>query len=214
MFRHVIWDLGGTLVDTYPALAAAFAEVVADHGATEDVAEVERLTRVSTHSAITELSQRHGIEEQKFVAAHERLKKVWETQPAPAMEGAKEVMAAVRRLDGLNLVVTHRDRPSAQALIDALRLPVDGLISPSDGFPRKPDPAMHLWMLRRKGLDPQEVLAVGDRPLDSEAAHAAGIAAATLCPDGEPIDAAEFTILRLADVIPVLAKGTPSTGQW
>lgn len=204
MFRHVIWDLGGTLVDTYPALASAFAGVVLERGRDVDVAEVERLTRVSTRSAISALSRQLAIDEGAFVDAHERLKQRWRTEPAPAMPGVREVMSAVREHGGLNLVVTHRDRDSAQALLDALSLSVDRLVTPGDGFPRKPDPSMHRWILATEALDATEVLAVGDRALDSEAAHAAGITAATLVPDGRPIDGAEHTVRDLTELLPLL----------
>ena len=56
------------------------------------------------------------------------------------MAGAAEVMAAVRRGGGLNLVATHRDRASAENLFHALGVQVDDLVCAPDGFARKPDP--------------------------------------------------------------------------
>ncbi|MDU1727823.1 MAG: HAD-IA family hydrolase [Cutibacterium avidum] len=79
------------------------------------------------------------------------------------------------RGSGLNLVVTHRDRASAENLFHALGVQVDDLVCAPDGFARKPDPQMNLVLMERHGLDPSEVIAVGDRPIDIDAARAAGI---------------------------------------
>ena len=188
MYQHVFWDLGGTLVDTYPALDEALAAVIERHGIEANPAEVSRLTRRSTGEAIATLSQRHGIDADEFEQAHAALKEQWKQHPAPVMPGAREIMAMIHERGGLNLVVTHRDRTSAQHLIAALDLTVDDLISTSDGHPRKPDPEMYEVLLERHDLDPEDCLAVGDRALDSQAAQAVGIRAATIASSQMPVD--------------------------
>lgn len=201
MYRHLFWDLGGTLVDTYPQLDAAFAEVVARHGGSVELLDVARLTRRSTGEAISTLSERFGIDPDAFEAANDALKQHWESHPAPAMPGAPALLRALIAAGGLNLVVTHRDRRSAEALLDGLDLHVDDIISTEDGHPRKPDPEMYQVLLERHGLDPAECLAVGDRPIDADAAHAAGIRAVMLESEDAPVDDdAEFSVERLDDL--------------
>lgn len=188
MVKHLFWDMGGTLVDTYPQLDAALAAVVERHGGTVGLDEVTKLTRRSTGDAISALATRFDIDEAEFEAANDALKKHWLTDPAPVMPGAHEVMEAVRSAGGLNLVVTHRDRASASSLVDSLGLRIDDLISTEVGFARKPDPAMYLELLRRHDLDPTDCLAVGDRRIDSQAARAAGMSSASLMPDDPDAD--------------------------
>ena len=101
MLRHVFWDLGGTLVDTYPALDAALAGVVRSHGGSIDETEVAKLTRKSTGHAIEELSSRFDIPAEEFEAANEALKVEWSSDPAPAMEGAAALIEAVRAAGGV-----------------------------------------------------------------------------------------------------------------
>ena len=74
MYEHVFWDMGGTLVDTYPALDSALAAVVRAHGGAVDVAEVSRLTRVSTGHAVATLASRFDVPEGEFEAAEDALK--------------------------------------------------------------------------------------------------------------------------------------------
>lgn len=198
---NVFWDMGGTLVDTYPALDAAFRDVVQRHGGEIELVAISRLTRTSTGEAIAALAERFGIDEQEFKDANARLKKQWETTPPPVMAGAKELMSDVRDAGGLNLVVTHRERTSAEALIVGVGLQVDDLICASDGFERKPAPDMYLELLHRHGLDATECLGVGDRPIDAVAAHRAGMKAAMLENPELPVeDDADFHVGRLADL--------------
>lgn len=205
MYRHVFWDMGGTLVDTYPQLDRALADVVADHGGSVDVHEVSRLTRVSTGHAVAHLSTRFGVPEAAFEAAEEALKERWRAAPAPAMPGAAALLHDVRAAGGLNLVVTHRDRRSAESLLTGIGLEVDDLISTADGYPRKPDPAMYRAMLERHGLDPAQCLAVGDRPIDAEAAAGAGLATATLeSPEAPVDDEADHSVAALDELRPLL----------
>lgn len=179
-YRVLIWDLGGTLIDTYPQVDGAFQRVVIHHGHEISLEDVSALTHQSTQTAITGLSERFGIPAQEFSSAQDRLKRSWETTPPPVMAGAAEVIQAARALGGLNLVVTHRDRASATALIESSGLAIDDMICAPDGFARKPDPQMHSEMIRRHRLDPATCLTVGDRTLDIEASRAAGIDGALL----------------------------------
>lgn len=184
--RTVIWDLGGTLLDTYPVVDRALARAVTggEDPDTDLLAEVARLTRVSSGHAVSELSARHQVPEEELRDAYAATRETWRHDPPAPMAGAEQVLAAVHAAGGLNLVATHRDRESATELLAAAGLDVDDLVSASDGFPRKPDPSMVRELLRRHGLDPQDVFVVGDRPADVEAARAAGVRGVLLTTPG------------------------------
>jgi HAD superfamily hydrolase (TIGR01509 family) len=213
----IIWDLGGTLLDTYPdvdralARAAFGGEPTAGPAASArapepaQIAEVARLTRVSSARAIDELSARHGVPRRALQEAYDQVKEQWRAHPAPAMPGAHEVMDAVREAGGANLVATHRDAASARMLLEAPGLRVEDLVCAPDGFARKPDPEMLCALMERHALDPSRVLAVGDRPVDVEAARAAGIRGVLLETPGIHLPAGEAPrISRLAELLPML----------
>lgn len=201
-YTHVFWDMGGTIVNTYPQLDAALADVIRGHGSTIDDHDVALLTRRSTGRAISALALRFDIPEPAFREAEAALKRRWRTSPPPAMPGICEAMGAI---SGLNLVVTHRERVSALSLLVSLGITVDDMICAPDGFPRKPDPSMHLELLARHGLDARDCLGVGDRALDAASAHAAGMDAAMLRTPRITFDNdAEYQVESLGELLPLL----------
>lgn len=203
--RALIWDLGGTLVDTYPDVDRALAEALSAQPDRELLHEVAVLTRRSSSEAITELAARHEVPEARLRTAYEATKEQWARRPPPLKDGAREVLADVRERGGLNLVATHRDRASAAALLAAHGLEVDDMVCAPDGHPRKPAPGMVLALLARHELGPQECLAVGDRPADVEAAAAAGVDGVLLETPGIPLEApGARRIHSLRSLIPLL----------
>lgn len=177
---NIIWDLGGTLIDTYTPLDEMLFEQVRDAGADISFREISLLTRAGTSAALETIAQRYGIDPVQLRAAHTRLKQSWTTEPAPLNAGAAEALAKVHDADGLNLVITHRDRASATTLIRQHNLPIDHMICAPDGFARKPDPDMFHAMIEQTDVSADALVSVGDREIDIEASHAAGIRAALL----------------------------------
>ena len=167
--------MGGTLIDTYPEVDQTLAKAVWATPTREQLAEVAQLRSESIAHAIDVLAARHHVSPDRLNDAYSALKRKWIHNPAPLMAGAAEVMAAVRRGGGLNLVATHRDRTSAENLLHALAVQTDDLVCAPDGLARKPNPQMNQILIKRHELDPTNVIAIGDRTIDVKAAHAAGI---------------------------------------
>ncbi|MDU0348598.1 HAD family hydrolase [Actinomyces sp. MRS3W] len=207
--RHIIWDMGGTLVNTYPEVDRVLCEAAFGDASPEHLRRVTALTRHSIAHAIATLSAERSLAPEMLETAYAGLKERWRTHPAPVMDGAREVMARVHELGGLNLIATHRDRDSATALLHGLGIEVDDVVCAPDGVARKPSPDMNLLLAQRHHLDPAEILCVGDRPIDVVAARDAGMAAALLVRPGTsvtlPDDApGALVIASLRDLIPLL----------
>ncbi|WP_371151631.1 HAD family hydrolase [Buchananella felis] len=207
--HHIIWDMGGTLINTYPDVDRVLCEAAYGNCEAECLRHVAGLTRRSIAHAIEALAAETGTAPACLLEAYERLKERWHDDPAPVMDGAREVMARVAELGGLNLVATHRDRVSATHLLSALGLSVDDMVCAPDGFARKPDPAMNLLLVERHGIAPADVLCVGDRPIDVVAARSAGMVAALLVRPGLtvtlPDDApGALVVASLRDLLPLL----------
>ncbi|MDO4887857.1 MAG: HAD hydrolase-like protein [Actinomycetaceae bacterium] len=192
--KHLIWDMGGTLVDTYPDVVSTLCLAAYGDTQPEHMRTTSALTFHSTARAIETLAASCGVPQSRLERAYEDLKERWRTEPAPAMDGARELIDCVRQRGGLNLVATHRDRDSATILLTQLGLDVDDMICAPDGIERKPSPAMNLMLARRHGLAPLDVLCVGDRSIDAASGQAAGMNSALLIRPG--------TVLTLNHAVP------------
>ncbi|MBN1260840.1 MAG: HAD-IA family hydrolase [Anaerolineae bacterium] len=177
MIHYLIWDAGGTLFDTYPAIVGAFLEVLDGYGVAVSRAEVLHLARTATQHAISTLAARFALDvtvfERRFRQAYDNVAAVAQ----PPFPGVVSVCAAVCRNGGANYIVTHRGRDSLLDLLqvhDMQRFFADW-ITREDPFPRKPHPAAVNAMLERHHLDPAEALLIGDRMIDIQAGKAAGI---------------------------------------
>ena len=205
--RHIIWDMGGTLINTYPEVVRALSRAAYGDTGPSHLREIGALTQYSIAHAIESLSVSREVPRTDLERAYEELKTRWRTRPAPVMDGARELIARVWEKGGLNLVATHRDRASATMLVTVLGLDLDDMVCAPDGLARKPSPEMNLLLARRHGLDPAQVLCVGDRPIDAVAAANAGMSAALLVSPGTVLtlrDAVDGTavVASLRDLIP------------
>ena len=205
--RHIIWDMGGTLINTYPEVVRALSRAAYGDTALSHLREIGALTQYSIAHAIESLSVSREVPRTDLERAYEELKTRWRTRPAPVMDGARELIARIWEKGGLNLVATHRDRASATMLVTVLGLDLDDMVCAPDGLARKPSPEMNLLLARRHGLDPAQVLCVGDRPIDAVAAANAGMSAALLVSPGTVLtlrDAVDGTavVADLRDLIP------------
>jgi HAD superfamily hydrolase (TIGR01509 family) len=188
--RHVLWDLDGTLLDTYPATDGALAAALSGLGHETAEAALRPLTRITLDHAILQTAASSGLPLDAVYAANEREYAVLGQQFSPAMPGARAALLAVRDRGGLNLLATHRDREGASARLKAAGLDalLDDLRSVSDGYARKPSPELFVALLEQYRLNPAEVLVVGDRDLDIRAGRAAGCLTALLVTEGVPMD--------------------------
>ena len=163
---RLLWDLDGTILNTYPAAFDSFNIVHEElHGTTVDKNEViQRLKRTSKdaflHFGITEEYQN------KFKKINSERS---ETE-SPPFEGIEEILAAAE----INVIVTHRAKASTKAALEKWNLLhyFDEIVSPDDdGYPRKPDVGAYQYLHDKYELD----WAIGDRALDLIPAKAVGM---------------------------------------
>ncbi|MFY9262390.1 MAG: HAD-IA family hydrolase [Actinomycetaceae bacterium] len=201
----IIWDMGGTLVNTYPQVDAVLYDVARTYGVPLRLLDVSRLTRTSIRHAKTTIAEQYGVPYAELDDAEQELRRSWKSRPAPLMPHAHEVLAAVRDSGGMNLVVTHRDRDSASSLISLLGIEIDDMLCAPDGYPRKPDSTMYELILQRHNIAPEDAIGIGDREIDTQAASGAGMRSILLTtPDIPVVSQATWVIDSLDQVLPLL----------
>lgn len=190
--RFLIWDVGGTLFDTYPATVRAFARALEDLGTSAPGEHIARLVHVSRAHCATVLAREHGLDPDVLYRRFEQRYAQVPPEEQVLFPGAVDVCAFALERGGNNYVWTHRERASVDALLRATAMEryFAGIVTADDGFPRKPDPAGLNALILRHQLPRDETLVIGDREIDLRGGHNAGVHTACFgaLPDGVAAD--------------------------
>ena len=171
--RHFFWDFDGTVMDTYPAMTEAFVSMAKRFGLEISPEDALGMMKVNLTHALTVLAQAHGLDVAEMIAVFREEERGLLLRMARPVAGIPEAMAA---LPGKHYLVTHRDRAALGYLeIMGLKKYFTDFVVADDGFPRKPAPDSLLHLVGKHGLNLDECVMIGDRPLDTAAGRNAGM---------------------------------------
>lgn len=183
-YHHLFWDFDGTLYNSYPQIAHAMGLAFKDCHINEPSPEaLLRALKKSVHFTIVHYSQQNHLEPDALL---KRFNLYHQAEGFfPPIDGLKECLTALKAAGATHYLYTHRDIKAWQQLErDGLRaLFADGITS-EDGFPQKPEPDALLSLIAKHGLAPEDCAMIGDRDIDIQSGHNAGIAGALLDAEG------------------------------
>jgi HAD superfamily hydrolase (TIGR01509 family) len=191
MIRNIIWDLDGTLFDTYPAISGAFQAALADLGMEAPLDRIDGLAKISVGLCETTLAEEYHVSEEEldrnFIKRYDQIS----AEDQPPFPGAAALCKYICSTGGRNVIVTHRQQMGTVRLLAAHQLSdyFAGFLTSDDGYPKKPDPAAFIFALEKYALKRSETLAVGDREIDILAGQAAGLATCLFGPAIQGISA-------------------------
>lgn len=180
-YRAVVFDLDGTLLDSYEAIHVCLNAVLSAFGRRE--VSRERTRRMVGHGleALMEKALGAGDAPAGTRLFRERYAALG-LEGTTLMPGAAEVTQELFRR-GIPMAVASNKPPEfSRSLLAGLGLldRMAGVGGPGDGVPAKPDPAMVLALVERMGAEPAGTVLVGDMDVDVATARAAGVAAAVV----------------------------------
>jgi phosphoglycolate phosphatase-like HAD superfamily hydrolase len=205
MFSDLIWDVDGTIFDTYPAFIRAFEAALQDLDAQAPRQRIAQLCRQSLSGCALTLAEERQLDADDVLRRFQAHYAATPARDQPLFPGVIEVCTYVRSIGGQNLIITHRGGESLQRLLEFHHMAdyFTDRLTRDDGFPRKPDPASFEEMIQRHHLERASVLAVGDRDIDVLAGRAAGV---RTCLFGTrlPEVGADYTIAHFAELYRIL----------
>jgi HAD superfamily hydrolase (TIGR01509 family) len=177
MFRNIIWDVDGTLFDTYPTITRAIKSGLNDLGKDEKYDFILELAKHSLNYCNDVLAEKYQLDKEILAKAVGKLYEKIRIEENPPFSGVMEVCKFIHSIHGKNVIVTHRGRNGTESLLMGHGLAdlFSGCISRDDGFMRKPDPAAFEAAISNFQLHRNETLTVGDREIDIQAGKAAGL---------------------------------------
>lgn len=207
MFRNIIWDVDGTLFDTYPAIARAIRAALNDLGKDTSLAQIMTLARQSLNHCGTVLAEKYHLDRSKLDHTIEKHFDRITFEENPPFPGVVEICQYICSIGGRNVIITHRGREGTKGLLTTHNLEeyFSGHITRDDGYPRKPDPAAFEAALAIYRLKREETLTVGDRAIDILAGQAAGLFSCFFG-DGSDSIQADLVINHFSELHTYLAK--------
>jgi HAD superfamily hydrolase (TIGR01509 family) len=180
MYKAILFDIDGTLVDSNDAHAHAWVEAFAEFGVHVDFNNVRRSIGMGGDKLMPAVS---GISEDSSLGEKisKRRAEVFKTKYLPELQsfpGARE-LAAEMKARGLTAVAASsakRDELEHLLQIAGVSDLLDAATSSDDAEESKPDPDIVHAALKKANARPGDALLIGDTPYDVEAAAHAGMA--------------------------------------
>ena len=185
ILKAYIWDLDGTLLDSYGSIVSSLVNVSLECHQRDSREEILKAVKQGSVSAyLRNLSDRTGIDNDVLYQryreiSHERMDEI------TLIPGAEKTLETLRRAGAKHFVYTHRGS-STGPLLDRLGLTAffEEIVTFEYGFQPKPSGDGVRYLVERYGLDREETAYVGDRPLDIACALDAGVRAVLYLPEG------------------------------
>ena len=180
-----IWDLDGTLLDSYGVIVEAAARTAADEGINDPKDYILKVVRQKSCTAyMEEIGSQCGKTVREVFAQYQKHTHALDDL-ITLIDGAKETLERLQEAGAVHFVYTHRGSSSEPILerLGVLKC-FREVVTSMYGFAPKPSGEGVRFLVEKYGLDPEQTWYVGDRTLDVYCAKDAGVKALLfLAPD-------------------------------
>ena len=171
-----IWDLDGTLLDSYEAILSGIEETYARFDLPYNKEEVRAfILKHSVQDLLEQVSKERGLNvtELNQVRAQSLAEK---NAQVILMPDAREVLAWANQQGIQQYVYTHKGDNALTILRDlGLDVYFTEILTSQSGFARKPSPEAAIYLISKYHLKPDRTFYIGDRTLDIDFAQNSGI---------------------------------------
>ena len=171
-----IWDLDGTLLDSYEAILSGIEETFAQFAIPYDKGKVrEFILKYSVQDLLVQVAEERKLDVEVLnqVRAQSLAEK---NAQVVLMPGAREVLAWADQVGIQQFVYTHKGDNALTILRDlGLESYFTEILTSQSGFARKPSSEAATYLIDKHQLNPENTYYIGDRTLDVEFAQNSGI---------------------------------------
>ena len=171
-----IWDLDGTLLDSYEAILSGIEETFAQFAIPYDKEKVrEFILKYSVQDLLVQVAEERKLDVEMLNRARAQSLAEKNAQVV-LMPGAREVLHWAEESGIQQFVYTHKGDNALTILRDlGLESFFTEILTSQSGFARKPSSEAATYLLGKYQLDSEKTYYIGDRTLDVEFAQNSGI---------------------------------------
>ena len=171
-----IWDLDGTLLDSYEAILSGIEETFAQFSISYDKEQVrEFILKFSVQDLLVQAAEERKLDVEVLnqVRAQSLAEK---NAQVVLMPGARDVLVWAEESGIQQFVYTHKGDNALTILRDlGLESYFTEILTSQSGFARKPSSEAATYLIDKYQLNPDNTYYIGDRTLDVEFAQNSGI---------------------------------------
>ena len=171
-----IWDLDGTLLDSYEAILSGIEETFGQFAIPYDKEKVrEFILKFSVQDLLVQVAEERKLDVEMLnqVRAQSLAEK---NAQVVLMPGARDVLAWAEESGIQQFVYTHKGDNALTILRDlGLESYFMEILTSQSGFARKPSPEAATYLIDKYQLNHDNTYYIGDRTLDVEFAQNSGI---------------------------------------
>jgi len=182
---NLIWDLDGTLLDSYGVLVAGLHDALSERGVELDPAEIMGcVIRFSIGKWLSDVSAEYHIPREELRDRYLELSE-GRYRDIVLMPHAREILDRTAERGAVHYVYTHRGQTTGPVLEHlGILSRFREVITALDGFGHKPCPDAVLYLTEKYRLDKERTFYIGDRSVDIECARNAGVHSILYLPEG------------------------------
>ena len=203
--KACIWDLDGTLFDSYQSIVSSLVDVAEACGVPDTAEKIMKTVKQEAVSAyLRDLSAACGKSTDELMQMYRTVSHA-KMDGITLIPGAAETLAALRKQGVQHFVYTHRGS-STMHLLDRLGLTgyFTEIVTHEHGFPPKPSGEGVNYLTGKYALDKTATAYIGDRTLDVLCAKDAGVQAVLYLPEDscvEPTGQEDRIIRELGELV-------------
>jgi len=204
MYQDIIYDFDGTISDTYPVFTEALLILLERYGIKDSYENAYLLLKKSVGQALKSynFNKKYSEISNEFATIHNEIAFKKQKPYPDALLLLKSVVDAGK----CNYIYTHSGALVTELMKKwGLSEYITDTIDSTLDFPRKPDPAALNFLLNKHNIVKKSALMVGDRDIDIDVAHNAGIDACLYDYENYYPDVnAEYSVKTLSDLINII----------
>ena len=171
-----IWDLDGTLLDSYEAILSGIEETFGQFAIPYDKENMrEFILKYSVQDLLVQVAEERDLDVEVLnqVRAQSLAEK---NAQVVLMPGARDVLDWTDQVGIRNFIYTHKGDNAFTILRNlGLESYFTEILTSQSGFARKPSPEAANYLIDKYQLNPDNTYYIGDRTLDVEFAQNSGI---------------------------------------